>query len=55
MLVPFFGITSAALALGEPVHLVDVLGGVLVVGGVMFGALRRQARVVAEPERTLVG
>jgi len=56
MLVPFFGITSAALALGEPVHLVDVLGGVLVVGGVMFGAIRRQARAAtAEPARTLVG
>jgi O-acetylserine/cysteine efflux transporter len=56
MLVPFFGITSAAVALGEPVHLVDVLGGVLVVGGVMFGAVRRQARAAkAEPARTLVG
>ena len=56
MLVPFFGLTSAALALGEPVHPVDVLGGVLVVGGVLFGALRRQAAVARlEPERTLVG
>jgi O-acetylserine/cysteine efflux transporter len=40
MLVPFFGLTSAALALGEQVHPVDVLGGVLVVGGVLFGAVR---------------
>jgi len=56
MLVPFFGITSAALALGEPVHLIDVLGGVLVVGGVLFGAVRRQAPAASPaPERTLVG
>ena len=55
MLVPFFGLTSAALALGEPVHLVDVLGGVLVVGGVLLGAIRRRAPAVAKaPERTLV-
>jgi O-acetylserine/cysteine efflux transporter len=40
MLVPFFGLTSSALVLGEPVHPVDVLGGLLVVGGVLFGAVR---------------
>lgn len=39
MLVPFFGIASAALILHEPVHATDVLGGVLVVGGVLTGAL----------------
>ncbi|BAL86769.1 putative integral membrane protein [Actinoplanes missouriensis 431] len=40
MLVPFFGIASAAVFLGEPVYLVDVLGGVLVVGGVLLGLVR---------------
>ena len=39
MLVPFFGIASAALVLGEPVHVTDVIGGALVVGGVLAGAL----------------
>lgn len=37
MLVPFFGIGSAALILGEPVTPIDVAGGVLVVGGVLLG------------------
>ncbi|GAA2901015.1 membrane protein [Actinoplanes cyaneus] len=37
MLVPFFGIASAALILGEPVHAIDVAGGVLVVTGVLVG------------------
>jgi len=37
MLVPFFGIASAAVFLGEPVRLADVAGGVLVVGGVLWG------------------
>ncbi|HEX6873786.1 MAG TPA: EamA family transporter [Micromonosporaceae bacterium] len=41
MLVPFFGMTSAALVLGERLHLTDVLGAVLVVSGVLFGVLRR--------------
>jgi O-acetylserine/cysteine efflux transporter len=40
MLVPFFGIASAALVLGEPVHATDVAGGVLVVGGVLLGLAR---------------
>ncbi|MEV4278210.1 EamA family transporter [Actinoplanes xinjiangensis] len=40
MLVPFFGIASAALFLGEPVHPVEVAGGVLVVGGVLLGLVR---------------
>ena len=39
MLVPFFGIASAAIILREPVHATDVIGGVLVVGGVLLGAL----------------
>jgi len=39
MLVPFFGIASAALVLHEPVHPTDIVGGILVVGGVLAGAL----------------
>ncbi|MEV6346710.1 EamA family transporter [Actinoplanes sp. NPDC051851] len=53
MLVPFFGIASAALILGEPVHAVDVIGGVLVVGGVLLGLLRaapKQALTLARVE-----
>ncbi|SNY51052.1 EamA family transporter [Paractinoplanes atraurantiacus] len=37
MLVPFFGLASAALFLGEPLHTVDIVGGALVVGGVLLG------------------
>jgi O-acetylserine/cysteine efflux transporter len=40
MLVPFFGIGSAALILGEPVHGVDLAGGTLVIGGVLLGLVR---------------
>jgi O-acetylserine/cysteine efflux transporter len=47
MLVPFFGLASAALALGEPVHTTDIIGGVLVVGGVLTGALATRARPAA--------
>jgi O-acetylserine/cysteine efflux transporter len=36
MLVPFFGMGSAAIFLGEPVHVADVLGGALVIGGVLL-------------------
>jgi O-acetylserine/cysteine efflux transporter len=39
MLVPFFGLASAALVLGESIHVTDIIGGVLVVGGVLTGAL----------------
>ncbi|MEU7902426.1 hypothetical protein [Actinoplanes sp. NPDC049118] len=38
MLVPVFGIASAAAFLGEAVHGTDLAGGVLVVGGVLLGA-----------------
>lgn len=44
MFVPFFGVASAALVLGEPVRPTDVAGGVLVVGGVLFGAVRLRTR-----------
>ncbi|GAA1744999.1 EamA family transporter [Luedemannella helvata] len=43
MFVPFFGMASAALLLGEPVHPTDVLGGLLVVGGVLAGAVRSRS------------
>jgi O-acetylserine/cysteine efflux transporter len=50
MLVPFFGLSSAALFLGEPVHTLDVIGGLLVVGGVLLGAIRnRRAPSVPVP------
>jgi O-acetylserine/cysteine efflux transporter len=47
MLVPFFGIASAALLLGERIHLVDLIGGVLVVGGILVGLVRRPAPALA--------
>jgi O-acetylserine/cysteine efflux transporter len=48
MLVPFFGIASAALVLGEPIYRVDVIGGVLVVGGVLLGLVRARPVVPKE-------
>jgi len=39
LLVPIFGMVSAALVLGEPVRPADLLGGTLVVGGVLLGLL----------------
>jgi O-acetylserine/cysteine efflux transporter len=54
MLVPLFGIASAALLLGEPVHPVDLVGGALVVGGILVGLVRRPAPVsVAEDDRAV--
>jgi O-acetylserine/cysteine efflux transporter len=47
MLVPIFGIASAALLLGERIHPVDVAGGVLVVGGILLGLARTPAPVRA--------
>jgi len=49
MLVPFFGIASAALFLDEKIHLTDIVGGALVVGGVLFGSWRRHTAAPAEP------
>jgi O-acetylserine/cysteine efflux transporter len=51
MLVPFFGIASAALFLGEPVHPIEVAGGVLVVGGVLLGLVRARPAVTRELAR----
>jgi O-acetylserine/cysteine efflux transporter len=42
LLVPVFGIGSAALLLGENVHVTDLVGGVLVVGGVLLPTVRRR-------------
>ena len=55
MLVPVFGIASAALFLGERVHGTDLAGGVLVVGGVLLGVLRpgRPVDSPAPPVRAL--
>lgn len=44
MLVPFFGLGSGALFLGEVLHPTDLLAGVLVVGGVLTGALVGRGR-----------
>ena len=46
MLVPFFGIASAAIVLGEPVYAVDVIGGTLVIGGILVGLTAPQPRLV---------
>jgi O-acetylserine/cysteine efflux transporter len=43
MPVPFFGIASAVIFLGERIHAVDVIGGVLVVGGILLGLTSRPA------------
>lgn len=46
MLVPFFGIASAALVLDEPIYAVDIAGGVLVISGVLLGLVRSRPAVV---------
>ncbi|MCP2327999.1 O-acetylserine/cysteine efflux transporter [Hamadaea flava] len=50
MLVPFFGMSSAALFLGERLEPTDILGGLLVVGGILLGALRRMTRSSQPPD-----
>lgn len=45
MLVPFFGIASGALVLGEAVHPTDVIGAAMVIGGVLVGVLARRRAV----------
>jgi len=50
MLVPVAGILTAALVLGEWPNWLELAGGVVVVGGVLIGAIRRSAPVpVIEP------
>jgi O-acetylserine/cysteine efflux transporter len=43
MLVPLFGISSAAVVLGEQIHTTDLIGGALVVGGILIGLARAPA------------
>jgi O-acetylserine/cysteine efflux transporter len=43
MLVPFFGLASAAALLGEQITTIDVLGGTLVVGGILVGLTREKS------------
>ncbi|MFD0517195.1 EamA family transporter [Paractinoplanes durhamensis] len=43
MLVPLFGMASAALVLGEKIHPTDLIGGALVVGGILIGLAGRAA------------
>jgi O-acetylserine/cysteine efflux transporter len=40
MLAPVFAVASGALILAQPVHVTDVLGGLLVLGGIAFGLTR---------------
>jgi O-acetylserine/cysteine efflux transporter len=40
LLVPFFGVASAALVLDERIDAVDVVGGALVIGGILLGLTR---------------
>jgi O-acetylserine/cysteine efflux transporter len=47
MLVPFFGVASAALLLGERIEPIDVLGGLLVVGGILLGLTRQSSKRTA--------
>ncbi|NUR70060.1 MAG: EamA family transporter [Hamadaea sp.] len=55
MLVPFFGMSSAALFLGERLELTDILGGLLVVGGILLGAIRRVTRSSQRPDSDRAG
>ena len=49
LLVPPFGMSSAALFLGERITLTDAIAALLIVGGVALGSLRRR-RVPVSPE-----
>lgn len=47
LLVPPFGMSSAALFLGERITLTDVLAAVLIVGGVGLGSIRRRTPIAS--------
>lgn len=49
MLVPVAGILTAAIVLGERPTLLELLGGVVVVAGVMIGSRRAKLTAPAEP------
>jgi O-acetylserine/cysteine efflux transporter len=44
LLVPPFGMVSAALVLGERITAVEILAAVLIISGVALGSVRRAAR-----------
>ncbi|GAA4620873.1 EamA family transporter [Actinoallomurus vinaceus] len=50
LLVPLFGMSSAALVLGEDITVPDVVAAGLIVGGVALGSLRRRTPSVATPD-----
>jgi O-acetylserine/cysteine efflux transporter len=49
MLVPFFGMSSATLFLHEQLHPIDLIGGVLVVAGILYGASARRVTRTSAP------
>jgi O-acetylserine/cysteine efflux transporter len=49
LLVPPFGMSSAALFLGERITVTDAVAALLIVGGVGLGSVRRR-RTAARPE-----
>jgi O-acetylserine/cysteine efflux transporter len=52
LLVPPFGMSSAALFLGEPITLTDAVATVLIVGGVALGSMRRRTAAATAPATT---
>ncbi|GAB3960771.1 EamA family transporter [Actinoallomurus acanthiterrae] len=53
LLVPLFGMSSAALVLGEDITVTDVVAACLIVGGVALSSLRRRTPSVATPDAVL--
>ena len=52
MLVPVSGLTTAWLVLGETPNLLELFGGALVIGGVLWASLRRRGAPDAPVEPT---
>ncbi len=50
LLVPPFGMSSAALLLGERITLTDAIAALLIIGGVALGSIRRRTTVAAPEE-----
>lgn len=55
MLVPFFGMGSAALVLAEPLRSLDLVAGALVVGGVLLSASGTRAPATIAPAGAAAG